>query len=335
MNGRTGAVVVAVGAAVLLLLGAAPSLLVSGQVGAGCGPETGGEHQPQWSSEQRRNAGIIVAVGQRKRVPSRGWVIGVAVAMQESSLRNLAGGDRDSVGLFQQRPSQGWGSRGQLRDPEYAAGKFYDKLLTVPEWQSRPLAEAGQAVQRSADGSLYANWEAPATRLVAELAGKPEHCGAGVVAGEWTLPVAGRLGSGFRTAARPGHDGIDLIAPRGAAVRAAAAGTVVTVVCNSSSGTCDRDGSPAVSGCGWLLEVLHADRRAGPVVTRYCHLLRRPPVQVGQRVAAGQVIGAEGSSGNSSGPHLHFEVHRGEQAYESNAVDPVSYLSARGVHVPR
>lgn len=334
MKARTVAVCVAVAAAVLLLLVAAPSLLVSGQVGAGCGPEPTGE-QSRWSDEQRRNAGIIVAVGQRKRVPSRGWVIAVAVAMQESSLRNLAGGDRDSVGLFQQRPSQGWGTREELMDPEYAAGKFYDKLLTVPSWQSLPLADAGQAVQRSADGSLYAKWEQPATRLVAELAGQPEHCAAGVVAGEWTLPVAGRLGSGFRTAARPGHDGIDLIGPRGAAVRAAAAGTVVTVVCNSSSGTCDRDGSPEVSGCGWFLELLHADRRAGPVVTRYCHLLRRPPVQVGQRVAAGQVIGAEGSSGNSSGPHLHFEVHRGEQAHESNAVEPVSFLSARGVHVPR
>ena len=99
----------------------------------------------------------------------QGWIIAVATAMQESSLVNLTGGDRDSVGLFQQRPSQGWGTPEQLHDPTYAAGKFYDKLLTVAGWQTMPLTEAAQAVQRSAYPEAYAKWEQPATTLVIHL----------------------------------------------------------------------------------------------------------------------------------------------------------------------
>lgn len=70
-----------------------------------------------WDGEQTANAAVIVAVGAELNVPPRGWVIALATAMQESGLRNLPGGDRDSIGLFQQRPSQGWGTPAQLRDP--------------------------------------------------------------------------------------------------------------------------------------------------------------------------------------------------------------------------
>ncbi|MDZ5447265.1 C40 family peptidase [Micromonospora sp. 4G57] len=124
-----------------------------------------------WSSEQTANAAVIVAVGGERKVPPRGWVIALATAMQESGLRNLPGGDRDSVGLFQQRPSQGWGTPAELRDPRYAAGTFYTALLAVDGWQAMALTDAAQAVQRSAFPGAYAKWEDDAVALVRVLAG--------------------------------------------------------------------------------------------------------------------------------------------------------------------
>ena len=125
----------------------------------------------QWSAAQVTNAATIVRAGQADSVPLYGQVIAVATAMQESSLVNLPSGDRDSVGLFQQRPSQGWGSAAQIMDPVYAAGQFYSRLLAVPGWQDLPLTVAAQAVQRSGFPGAYAQWQAPAADLVARVAG--------------------------------------------------------------------------------------------------------------------------------------------------------------------
>ncbi|MGQ5265234.1 C40 family peptidase, partial [Micromonospora sp. ZYX-F-536] len=135
-----------------------------------------------WTSEQTANAAAIVAVGVQVQVPPRGWVIAVATAIQESSLRNLPGGDRDSVGLFQQRPSQGWGTPAQLQEPRYAAGKFYTALLAVDGWEAMTLTDAAQTVQRSAYPGAYAKWEDDAIALIRILTG-------GTAAG----PVAGDL----------------------------------------------------------------------------------------------------------------------------------------------
>src|SRR5512141_2521483 len=114
-------------------------------------------------------AATIVSVGAQMGVPVGGWIIGVATAIQESSLRNPAGGDRASVGLFQQRPSQGWGTPEQLHDPVYASQKFFAKLLTIPDWQNLPLTDAAQAVQRSAYPDAYAQWEPDATQIVSAV----------------------------------------------------------------------------------------------------------------------------------------------------------------------
>jgi hypothetical protein len=124
-----------------------------------------------FDSEQVGNVAIIVSVGGQLGVPVRGWIIAVATALQESGLRNLPGGGQDSIGLFQQRPSQGWGTPQQLRDPVYASMRFYQKLLTVPGWQAMPLTDAAQAVQHSAYPDAYAKQEQPATVLVATIAG--------------------------------------------------------------------------------------------------------------------------------------------------------------------
>lgn len=117
--------------------------------------------------EQAANAATITAVAVHRRLPQRASVIAIATAMQESKLRNLDYGDRDSLGLFQQRPSQGWGNPAQVRDPLYAAERFYDHLVKVPDWQTRPLTDVAQDVQRSGFPEAYAKHEDDAT-VVAE-----------------------------------------------------------------------------------------------------------------------------------------------------------------------
>jgi hypothetical protein len=123
------------------------------------------------STDQAANAASITATAVRRKLPARAAEIALATALQESKLVNLEYGDRDSVGLFQQRPSQGWGSAGQILDPRYAAGKFYDHLVKVRDWQHRPLAEVAQAVQRSGNPEAYAQWEDQAQVLTAAFAG--------------------------------------------------------------------------------------------------------------------------------------------------------------------
>src|SRR5204862_1422787 len=124
----------------------------------------------QLGDEQMHNAAVIVATGQRIRVPPRGWVIAIATALQESELVNLGDlgshNDHDSLGLFQQRPSQGWGTPAQVMDPAYASRKFYEKLLAVHGWQTMALTEAAQAVQRSAYPDAFAKHEPLATLVV-------------------------------------------------------------------------------------------------------------------------------------------------------------------------
>lgn len=120
---------------------------------------------------QLHHASTINAVGLSRGIEERGRIIAVATAFQESSLRNRSDGDRDSVGLFQQRPSQGWGTKQQILDPIYSAGRFYDALLQVDGWQQLPLTEAAQKVQQSAFPDAYAKWEPQATTLVRALSG--------------------------------------------------------------------------------------------------------------------------------------------------------------------
>lgn len=122
--------------------------------------------------EQLVNAYTIVQVGVSRGVSARGLIIALATALQESTLRNLHYGDRDSVGLFQQRPSSGWGSIAELTDPSTASAKFYSALARVPNWQEMPLTEAAQAVQRSAFPLAYTKWENLATTLVHQMLGE-------------------------------------------------------------------------------------------------------------------------------------------------------------------
>lgn len=117
------------------------------------------------SATQAENARLIYDTAAGRRLPRRAAVIGIATAMQESRLRNVPYGTEDSLGLFQQRPSRGWGRPGQVMTPLYAATAFYDRLVRVPGWQSLPLTVAAQDVQRSAYPNAYARWEPLADSL--------------------------------------------------------------------------------------------------------------------------------------------------------------------------
>jgi hypothetical protein len=121
--------------------------------------------------EQAGNAAIIASLGVRRGLPGRAATIGIATALQESKLVNLPGGDRDSLGLFQQRPSQGWGTPAQIRDPVYATNAFYDVLVKIEGYQSLPITAAAQRVQRSAFPSAYAEHEPEARILASALTG--------------------------------------------------------------------------------------------------------------------------------------------------------------------
>ncbi|MFE3197783.1 C40 family peptidase [Embleya sp. NPDC059237] len=121
--------------------------------------------------EQIPNAQTIVATGQALKVSARGQTIALAVAMQESTLINLPYGDRDSVGLFQQRPSQGWGSVEQIMDPVYSSTKFYTALKKVRGWEQLTLGQAAQTVQQSGFPDAYDKWEPLATALQRAIEG--------------------------------------------------------------------------------------------------------------------------------------------------------------------
>jgi hypothetical protein len=122
--------------------------------------------------EQAESAAIIAGIAVRRGLPARAATIALATAYQESGLRNLAHGDRDSLGLFQQRPSQGWGTVAQVRDPHYAAAKFYDALVKVKNYQTLAVTVAADRVQRSAFPNAYADHEADARVLASALTGQ-------------------------------------------------------------------------------------------------------------------------------------------------------------------
>ncbi|WP_219415189.1 C40 family peptidase [Pseudonocardia nigra] len=134
------------------------------------------------TEEQLRNAATIIAVARDMGAPPRAWLVALATAMQESTLRNIHYGDRDSLGLFQQRPSQGWGSPAEVTDPVYSTRIFIDRLLEVPGWEDMPVTVAAQTVQRSAFPDAYAKWEGLAAELVRQLADVADPAGCGRVA---------------------------------------------------------------------------------------------------------------------------------------------------------
>lgn len=160
----------------LVLLGAAGYGLyhlsdINSPGAAGCTVTADGDSM-DLSPEQASNAATIAAVADSRGLPERALTIALATSLQESRLSNVDHGDRDSLGLFQQRPSMGWGTEKQILDPVYSSNEFFDSLVKIKGYSRLPLTVAAQRVQRSGYPEAYAKHEADATLLSAALTGR-------------------------------------------------------------------------------------------------------------------------------------------------------------------
>ncbi|WP_409048466.1 M23 family metallopeptidase [Microbacterium sp. HA-8] len=304
-------------------------------------------------------ATIITIGGGIEGVGRPGVTIALMAALTESTLRMLAntgtypesgdypndgnGSDHDSLGLFQMRPQSGWGTVAELMDPQYQARAFFGGptgpnypsprgLLDIPGWQQMDPGEAAQAVEVSAFPDRYRNYEPVAEAILDALTGASGGTGeagpasvvlaAGPVAepsrvvfplpeGTWvmTSPFGPRIHPITREPSF--HTGTDFAAPDGTPILAAADGTVTVA---EFSG-----------GYGGLIVIEHHIDGA-TVATAYAHMWEHGiHVSPGDRVVAGQHIGDVGSSGNSTGPHLHFEVR--PDGTSGEAVDAAKWLN--------
>jgi cell wall-associated NlpC family hydrolase len=129
--------------------------------------------------ESRGIVGQIVSIGKSRNLAPRAWQVAIQAGMTESGLRNLTYGDRDSLGIFQMRPSMGWGTPAQLGDTAYEVNKFYDVLLAVPGWAQMRPGEAAQSVERSQFPTRYNAWEAMAASLVQNVGQVADATGCG------------------------------------------------------------------------------------------------------------------------------------------------------------
>jgi len=361
---RRGLTILAVGL-LCAALAVPPVLMLMVVVGgdeeaAGCGSTSSvvlaaATTETALSQQQETNARAIVSVGNDLGMPQRAVVIALAVAHQESGFLNYAndgagsdlhasqygiqtslslphdavGSDHGSLGIFQQQWPW-WGSMPELMDPATAARKFYTALMKVPGWARMSMTQAGQAVQHSAHPEAYADDVPVALSLLgladpgdaggvsgSSVAWTGSSCGApALYAGGVVLPLP--AGSGYVDLENWGstgvhwanrHTGTDFSVACGTPVLAATAGTVIV-----------RSDQPWAGR--WLVQV---STGPGSLATWYAHL-RALDVTDGQRVAAGQQIGEVGSLGNSTGCHLHFEVHpRGGGMYEDD-VNPTDWL---------
>ncbi|MDO7868925.1 hypothetical protein [Nocardioides jiangxiensis] len=165
----------------LVVLGAAGAGVVAVVRGTGPLPDPEGctavveRHTVSLDTEQAENAALIAAIGVHRRLPARAVSIALATAYQESKMINVEHGDRDSLGLFQQRPSQGWGTEAQILDPVHATNAFYDALVKIDGYESMRITEAAQKVQRSAYPEAYEDHAEDGRALASALTGWSAH----------------------------------------------------------------------------------------------------------------------------------------------------------------
>lgn len=151
-------------------------------------PQRGAADARGLDAEQREIVALIITIGKQRKLAPRAWQIAIQAGMTESGLRNVDYGDRDSLGIFQMRPSMGWGSPAEVTDPEYAVNKFYTVLLGVPDWENRRPGESAQAVERSAFPDRYHQWEPMAVHLVQNLGKVADVAGCGTGVGNALPP---------------------------------------------------------------------------------------------------------------------------------------------------
>jgi hypothetical protein len=179
-----------------------------------------GEQALELTPGQAGIAAIIAGVATRRALPARAVAIAYATALQESKLTNLHYGDLDSVGVFQQRPSEGWGSARQIENPVYATERFFDALVLVPGYLTLPIDVAAQDVQHSADGSAYEQYAGVGTTLAAAFTGTDPHavwCTYSDPPSQTSLTAAGQaMTAAFGLTARPDGDSTAMIVDVGA-----------------------------------------------------------------------------------------------------------------------
>ncbi|MER5962844.1 hypothetical protein [Streptomyces sp. NPDC002057] len=293
-------------AAFAVLLGLASYVAVHQMTGSKGTPRCSvgsGDNRYEFTPEQASNAATISAVGTTRGLPERAVTIALATALQESALRNIEHGDRDSLGLFQQRPSMGWGTPAQIMDPVYSATRFYEGLEKVPGYSRLPLTVAAQKVQKSGFPQAYAKHEPDATLLAAALTGRSP-AALTCTANE----TEGRPGDPERVRAELVRAFGEKAAPRAvtggpSAGRSASAPPVLVVpvrgVAGSGTAGAEADGRRGWELAQWavarsetlrITEVVHGDRvwRAGEALGGWSKL-----------PAAGAADSSEGASGAS------------------------------------
>ncbi|MER8047011.1 hypothetical protein [Streptomyces sp. NPDC094032] len=209
-----------------------------------------GANRYEFTPEQASNAATIAAVGTTRGMPERAVTIALATALQESALYNIEHGDRDSLGLFQQRPSMGWGTPAQILDPVYSSGKFYEGLEKVPGYSRLPLTVAAQKVQRSGFPQAYAKHEPDAALLSAALTGRAPaalSCTADVAEGRPGDPARVRdevvRAFGERAKPRPAPQGAGSTPTAGAEAGASGAAALeLSVPVKAATGTREQRG---------------------------------------------------------------------------------------------
>lgn len=173
---RVGPVIGVMVVALLLIVGVLVVVRVTGASGPLPGEERcvgrAGGNAVAVDLDQAHYASVIVGLTVRRDLPPRAGSIAMATVYQETGIRNLDYGDLDSIGLFQQRPSQGWGTKIQLLDPYYSTGKFYDKLVKIKGWQNDDITTIAQRIQISAHPDAYRAHEQDGRVLASTLAGQ-------------------------------------------------------------------------------------------------------------------------------------------------------------------
>lgn len=169
-------------------------------VGPFTGKGGGAAKAGRLSKEQRDNVALMVRIGKKHNLPPLAWQVAIQAGMTESGLRSLDHGDRDSLGLFQMRPSQGWGTPEQVTDPKYAINKFFNVLKGVPKWQQQRPGDSAQAVERSAFPDRYNEWESMAATLIKNEGKVSDPTGCGKSAGDKLPPPTALAGRAIKFA---------------------------------------------------------------------------------------------------------------------------------------
>jgi len=176
------------------------------------------------TATQARNASLISAIAVHRGMPAHAATVALAAALQESKLYNLRGGDRDSLGLFQQRPSQGWGTPREILDPVHATNAFYDALARVPGYETLPVTVAAQRVQRSGYPSAYAVYEPDARALASALTGfSPAAFACHLTPSAGTPAPAARRAAALRRTLAPAFGTVEVSVAEGSRLEIAAA----------------------------------------------------------------------------------------------------------------